>query len=161
MKNLSLILTLALVLIHALVPHESALTWGLSRPNLENTMMVRLTYNFLHAGWMHLAINMYCMLTIAFLMHARVWQFLTALAIASTIPTAMIGGIPILGMSAVNFALCGILMARNRRWPLILILNVIFILATSRIAAIAYSVHLYTMCAGVLIGYMTNPQFDE
>lgn len=161
MKNFSLILASILIIIQATIPHQYALMWGLSLTNLQTTWTVRLTYSFLHVGWLHLSVNLYCLLTLCFLMHAKAWQFLTALAIASTMPAALTGDIPTLGISVLNFALSGMLMVRNRKWLWLLMLNVAFVFITSLFAGVAWLAHLYAMLAGTLVGFILKPQFNE
>lgn len=70
-------------------------------------LVCRVTYQFVHAGWLHLAVNLWCLLTIAFLWPSRRWQLLAAFIIAATAPSACFAT-PVVGLSGLLFALIAI-----------------------------------------------------
>lgn len=121
----------------------------------------RLLYMTLHASWMHLAVNLYALLTIAFMCQSTTWQLFAAVFIASSVPEFLLTATPVVGASGVIYALLGILIPTFNGWKKCLIVNTIIILTQSIFANIAFSVHLYCFCSGLLIGFIFSPRIRK
>jgi len=158
MKSLSLTLTLILTLSYLLPTHQQAIDLSLTSTS---PCWTRITYMFIHANPAHLIINLFSLLSLVFLANARLTQFLLSALISTTIPAAIIADTPTCGISALNFALTGIIVMHSPRWPRFMIINIIFIIPTYFMPHIASSIHLYALIAGALITYITTPRFNE
>lgn len=81
----SLILTL-LAFILMLCPIDIR-QWGISQGC---TFWQRLAYPFLHASWLHVGLNCWCLLSIVFTKDIKPWQLIMAYIIAVTYPVDLL-----------------------------------------------------------------------
>lgn len=156
MKTLSLILSVVMLVIFAVVPHSDVMNYALySNCELVN----RLVFSFLHGSWAHILVNLYCFLTLVFMCNANVQKFLLALVCAITIPSFLLSATPIVGLSAINYALTGIVVMNSQKAWWFILLNLLIIGATMVMPGIAFMVHLVCFIEGVVIGFLITPRY--
>lgn len=149
-KTTALILTILLPLIHILPidPHCIGLYEG-------TPAFTRFTYQFFHASWLHLFINIWCLLSLVFNYDLSIWNFFWAFLISAAVP--VLWAIPTIGLSGFCFALIGIagFSVRNKRlyhtWAIGIILLGFF---SSGVNA---SLHLFCYLVGLFVGWFNKP----
>lgn len=155
MKSLTLLFVLMLIGMQCVTNSQALIaTYGIT-----NTAILgqRLLYSILHASWLHLAINIYSLLVIAFLCRSSSWQLLAAYLIAISIPSVLLTSIPMVGASVMVFALVGMLIPSMRGKTKVIALNLSTIIVQGLVPGIAWLAHLYGLVAGLLVGYMFVP----
>lgn len=117
----------------------------------------RLTYSFFHASIIHAAINTWCFLSILFLYKIRMWQMFMAYLIAAAAPGFTLMSTPTVGMSAVCFALLGMIAFQTKRrlyyngcMALYIVIGFIFPYVNGWL-------HLYSYVAGLSVGFLNMP----
>lgn len=159
MKTTSLLISAMLITAFTLSHSaECSQSFGLS---LVSPSTNRLLYLASHASILHLAINIYAFLTLAFVSRATSWQMCAAIFIAVTIPAAFLSKVPMVGFSTIIYALSGMCLLKSSGWKSLVICNLLLIGAQSLFAGFAVLPHLYCFCAGCSIGFLFTPRFDS
>lgn len=153
MKNISLMLCTMLI---ALYMYGIPDTYGLSKESLPAT---RITYLFVHGGVMHLLVNVYSLLTLAFICDSKIWHFVVSMIIAITIP--VFNDVPMIGISTVIYAMTGIIVMGSNRWWWFVLINLLIIGASTMMTGIAFTAHLYCFALGMLVGFLTNKKYGR
>ena len=124
----------------------------------------RLAYSFFHASFFHAAINCWCLLCIVFTFRVPLWQLVAAYAIACSYP---FGGIPTVGLSAVDFALLAMVSWKVARKLFYHSWMLSFIVAGYVFPAILQwvgmdvarpnnTLHIYSYVVGLIVGFMDS-----
>lgn len=158
MKNLSLIISLLMIASYCLLPTQVATSMSLSS---ESPIWTRLSFQMIHASIPHLIVNTICLLTLAFITNASAKQFVIATLISTTIPDAIIADTPTCGISALNFALTGLVVMNSRRYMTYLFINIMAIIPTFWMPHIAAAIHLYCFLMGAFVSFLITPRFNE
>lgn len=154
MKNLSIILSLVLIAVFVADfgcdPSIHAVTRTSIRP----------LYVLHHAGILHLAINVYCLLSMVFCSEARLWHFSLSVLFACFLPPAIITA-PTVGFSTVLYAMSGILIMQSPNARLLILLNLSTIAIQFVFSSMAVTAHLYCFLMGIVSGFLFNPTHNE
>lgn len=117
----------------------------------------RLCYPFFHSSLLHAIANAWCFVSILFLYNVSWRRMAAAYVIAVTVPDFTLTSIPTVGLSAVCFALFGLIAFQVKRklyyngcMALYITLGFIFPLVNGWI-------HLYCYAAGLFVGFITGP----
>lgn len=156
-KSISLLMSLAMIAIYMSMPHQSALLLGLSS---QSPPMTRITYMMVHANPTHLIVNIYAILSMAFVMGARLHHLIASLLISATIPSVLIADTPMLGISVANSALIGAIVFSFNKPSKWIVINLLFILIGAAIPGLAWKQHLYGFFAGLVYGFVTTPRYE-
>ncbi len=113
----------------------------------------RIVYMFCHANMLHLGMNLWALLYLVFLFGADIWMFLAALLAAATVPSVLIGGEPVVGLSGVVFFLLGGIADIVRSKRKYLLSNLGFIAMGLVLPHIAWGVHLWCFVCGLVYAY--------
>lgn len=151
-KTSVLIIVLAVIVLHVISPDISRYGVGIGSP-----AWTRLTYSFFHASWLHLLINIYVLLTLGFALDLRMGELVISYVLACAVPSFCIGVLPTVGLSGMIYAMLGMRTMRNSN-PGSVILNVVLITAASIfLSHIAWRLHAYCYCSGLLISVLSTP----
>lgn len=180
-KTAALVLTAVCIILSA-VQHIAAI------PQLSDvgickdcTILARFVYSFFHANFIHALINCWCMLSVVFVYDVSLWYLAIAYIIAvtfpvttlaATIPHASAWGVPTVGLSAVCFALLGMIAFQVQRkvlyhsWVLSFIavgylLPCLCSLCGLAVAAPNNILHLYCYVVGLMVGFLNSPAHDD
>lgn len=151
MKTASLDIALFLIAFYFAFSHESALCLGLCDGS---PLISRFTYMLAHDNIFHLFVNIYGFLTLFFISRCSFQQFAFAMIIAMAIPTCLLSDKPIIGISVLNFAMTGIVIAHNSAWRMLLVTNMAIIIAGLILPHIAALPHMFGFVAGFIYGLM-------
>lgn len=117
----------------------------------------RLVYHFFHVSPLHAAINAWCFLSVVFIYNVTWMEIIVASAIASLAPDFVLSATPTVGLSAICFALLGLISLRTAR-------KLYFIACIALCIAIGFLfpsvnglLHLYSYLAGLLVGLFICP----
>lgn len=117
----------------------------------------RLAYSFFHSSLWHAALNAWCFISILFLYEVTLWRMLIAYVIAVAVPDFVLSSVPTVGLSAVCFALLGMIAFQVKRklyyhWcmALYIALGFFFPLVNGWL-------HLYSYVAGLFVGFLNMP----
>lgn len=142
---------LLLPIIHA--PHD----WEVVGASHGCGVVQRLVYPFFHSSLLHAALNAWCFVSILFLYDVTWGQMAAAYIIAVTVPDFVLSSVPTVGLSAVCFALLGMIAFQVERrlyyhgsMALYIALGFLFPLVNGWI-------HLYSYVAGLLVGFLNMP----
>ena len=157
MKTISLLISAMLIMV-SIWSLSTDLTqlYGLS---LTSPSTNRLLYFILHASFLHVAINVYALLTLSFLCRATTWQLFAAILIASTIPSCTLSALPVVGFSTVIYAMAGMVIVAGADWRWLMFCNLLLIAAQSLFAGFAVLPHLYCFCVGCGAGFVFTPRY--
>lgn len=153
-KTTALILTILLPFIHLLPidPHCIGIYEGAPA-------FTGFSYQFFHASWPHLLINVWCLLSLVFTYDLSMWNLFWAYLISAAISIVPIyGTLPTIGLSGFCFALIGIagFSVRDKRlyhtWAIGIILLGFFL------SGVNASLHLFCYLAGLFIGWLNKPK---
>lgn len=163
-KAATLILSLACIIICLLTPvmGVSLIDMGICSGC---SLTARFAYSFFHASVPHALINCWCLLSIAFIYRVSFGYLIAAYIIAVLYPFG--GDIPTVGLSAVCFALMGMVSLQSQRrlyfhaWVLSFIgvsaLLAAFLRELISIAPPNNLLHLYCYVCGIIIGILNTP----
>ncbi|MGN0875333.1 MAG: rhomboid family intramembrane serine protease [Akkermansia sp.] len=155
-KNIALTLAAAMLILH-LVTHGAAPA-TLPALHAGAGLLPRLAYHILHASWPHLLLNTWCLLALTFKFTVTRTDMLAAYLLASSCPSFLLATSPVVGLSAFNYALMGILTLRNPN-PALCILTVATAIAIgAAFPHVATSLHLYAYTAGLLYQLLNTPR---
>lgn len=145
------------------------------------TILARFAYSFFHASIIHTLVNCWCLLSIVFIYDVSLWYMAIAYAIAvtfpvttlsATVPHASAWEIPTVGLSAVCFALLGMIAFQVQRKVLyhswVLSFIVIGFILPPLCSACGYSIatpnnilHLYCYVVGLMVGFLNSPAHED
>lgn len=133
------------------VPDTSALALAPASP-----WWTRLTYHWPHAHILHAAANSWALLTIAFVWRPPLVRMLTALALACTIPSALLTA-PVVGMSGWVYALIGLQTPRAGRPWRFFACGAAMCAVSFVLPGVAAWVHLWAYAAALCVALLTAP----
>lgn len=123
---------------------------------LHDGWFTRATYHFFHANALHLSLNVYCLLALAFFYPLTMNKLILAFLVASTYPVGLFPpSAPIIGMSGVIYVLLGLHYWNASSRTLLLISVLCYALAGMFMGNIAVGLHLYCFFAGFLLSLIT------
>ena len=131
--------------------------WSISGLRRGSAIQDRLSYSFLHASFLHAAINSWCFLSIIFRYDIKWWHLAIAYIIALAVPNCILFTIPTVGLSALCFALLGMIMFKVKRKSYYNICLSIYIAAGFIAPGVNGWIHLYSYMAGLLVGCLDAP----
>lgn len=148
-------LTLAAsVILSSLIYIPDWMTVGIST---DCGILQRFGYSFFHTSFIHAAINTWCFISILFLYDVTWRRMTAAYIIAVTVPEFVLSPVPTVGLSAVCFALLGLIAFQVKRKlyyngciALYITLGFLFPLVNGWL-------HLYSYVAGLIVGLLTMP----
>lgn len=150
-KTASLMLAAVCIAIFLAVPNPVALS--------KDFLCSRLTYHFFHASFLHLSLNLWCLLSLVFISNVGMPKIILAFTIASAVPNASIPADGAIGLSALLFSLFGLTapfspacLSPKAVLSYALPLTPFFILPN-----MAGAIHLFCFAAGSLVAFFTNP----
>lgn len=106
----------------------------------ESPAYTRFTYQFFHAGWLHLAVNMWALLTVVFYYRTSWLMMISAYLISSTVHAS---DIPAVGLSGMLFALYGFVSVQSSNKRLFHLWISAFLVAGFFINGVASFIHLH------------------
>lgn len=123
----------------------------------------RWIFHFFHASAFHAIINSWCLLAVVFSCNLSLRHFFTAYFIAALAPDIVLSHIPTVGLSAICYALFGLLTWQVRNKLHFASCSLIYIaagLAANLILpapAVNVYIHLYSYLAGLVVGLLDLP----
>lgn len=151
-KTITLILSIG-IMITSFLPIDFYIVGISKNCSLEQ----RLVYHFFHVGFFHALTNSIALLSISFSRKLYCWQLIAAYAIAITIPQLCLYDKPTVGLSAIIYALFGIISLSSRRK---VIYNIFVVVCISIGFLFPYSnalIHLYCYIGGFVVSVLTTP----
>lgn len=125
------------------------------------TLSARLTYSFLHANALHLIANAWCLLSLVFQYNMSNRQIVYAFLIAVFCPVDLFRWtIPTVGLSAMCFALFGIMSFNVKKKIYYNSCIVSFIIIGLFVPNVNAWIHLYSYVAGLIVGFLNAPLFN-
>lgn len=152
-KYAGLILTLFIISLS--LCHTS--DWSLIGLRCGSSIADRLAYSFFHASFIHAAINSWCFISIIFLYDISWWHILIAYIIAVFVPDCLLFTTPTVGLSALCFALLGMIMFKVKRKLYYNLCLAVYIAAGFIAPGVNGWIHLYSYMAGLLVGCLDAP----
>lgn len=152
-KTTALILTILLPLIHLLPidPHCIGLYEG-------SPAFAGFSYQFFHASWPHLLINVWCLLSLVFTYDLSMWNLFWAYLISAAISIVPIHcAVPTIGLSGFCFALIGIAGFSVRNKLLYHTWTIATILIGLLFSGVNAPLHLFCYLAGLFVGWLNKP----
>lgn len=113
----------------------------------------RLAYSFFHASLMHAAFNLWCLLSFVFVTRISWPWFAVAFVIAVAAPDWCMAQVPTVGISAVGFALAGLIAHKVLQPTKYIAMCAATIIVSAALPGISAGIHLYSYAAGLLVGY--------
>ena len=154
-KNIALTVAATAAIMHALTHNAEPSCLPALQENAH--LMPRLAYHIYHASWTHPLLNLWCLLTLVFKFQVRVTDMLAAYAIAVACPSAILSQTPIVGLSAFNYALMGIITVRHPR-PFLCILSAAAAIAVGAcFPNVATALHIYAYTAAIAFQLLDTP----
>lgn len=127
--------------------------WERVGVSINSGWIQRLSYSFIHASLLHAALNAWCLLCIVFVYDVKWWHIIVAYIIATLVPPFALSAMPTVGLSAVCFALLGLINPQvlrklyyNAHMALYLAIGFLFPLINGWI-------HLYSYVVGFFVGF--------
>ncbi len=141
------------------------------------TILARFAYPFFHASVIHCAVNAWCLLSVVFIYDVTPANIIIAYiaavlfpidTLAATVPHASAWGSPTVGLSAVVFALLGMVSFQAKKrllfhaWMLSFIIIGFIIppvcqLCGLNVAAPNNILHIYSYVVGLMVGFLNSP----
>lgn len=122
-------------------------------------------YHFFHANIFHAILNVWCLLTIAFIYDAKAWQLILGYVIASLIPGYLccttVTAQPTIGLSGICFTLMGLIIPNVKRKLYYNICVFTFIAIGFFFPYVNASLHLRCYVVGLLVGFLNTPIYHE
>ncbi|MBD5173845.1 MAG: rhomboid family intramembrane serine protease [Bacteroidales bacterium] len=139
----------AVVLAIAAIP-VTLTDWALS---VRSGLYTRLTFHFFHASIFHALINCWCLLSVSIIYKVRSTRLIPAFIIAALAPDFTIAGhCCVVGLSAVCFALIGIVLIENKCSLKSYFCVLFFIALGVPFPSVCVALHLYAFLCGILFG---------
>lgn len=120
-------------------------------------ILQRLGYSFFHASLIHAAINAWCLISILFLYDVAWWHIVMAYLIATIAPDVVLSSTPTVGLSAVCFALLGMIAYQVKRKLYYNCCMAIYIALGFLFPLVNGWLHLYCYAAGLFVGFINMP----
>lgn len=125
----------------------------------------RLAYPFFHASFLHVFMNVWCMLSVVFVYPITIWSLLIAFLISASFPVDTLHAIsPIfgfsvatVGLSGVCFALMGRISFMVRRKLYYQSWLAFYLLLGFLMPNVNGYLHLYCYMMGVFVGFLNKP----
>lgn len=149
----SKILTLAVIAL-CVALHLSGIPAGVAGMSDCSPFINRFLYHFFHASWLHLAINIWCIFSIVFMVDISTAVMLACYVLASLYPPILLPDMPIVGLSGLCFALMGYLATRMTIWSNLYLLA--FIVLGFFLFGVASGLHLWSYLCGIAINYIAS-----
>jgi len=140
----AIVITAAIAFVTGADPQRAGLAIG-------TPPITRITYQFLHANLPHLAVNLYALTAIITKWRPTALQLAAAFTIAAAVPPFLLSDKPIVGLSALFFALCGLMAPSCQRPRRFTAACLAVILAGALLANVAAAVHLYAFLTALAI----------
>lgn len=131
--------------------------WNMVGVSMRCGLLQRLGYSLFHASIPHALINAWCFISIIFLYEVKIWQLIIAYLIAVCVPDFTLSITPTVGLSAVCFALYGMILFQVKRKVYYNACMAAYILVGFIFTQVNGWIHLYTYVAGLLVGFLTMP----
>ena len=143
-------LVIAAVIIALSVIPIDITPWAFSA---HSPVYTRFSYHIFHASTVHALINAWCIISVCVMYRVKKSRLIPALIIAAIAPDFVISGhTAIVGLSAICFALIGIVLTENRR-PLTSHIRVLFFIALGLpFSSVCVALHLYAFIGGIIYG---------
>lgn len=117
----------------------------------------RFAYSLFHASILHAIINAWCILSIIFLYDVKGWQLIVSYLIAVAAPDFALSVTPTVGLSAVCFALLGMIVFQVKRKIFYNACMAAYISVGFLFTQVNGWLHLYSYIAGLLVGFLNMP----
>lgn len=170
-KTAALVLTAGVFVISLLCHDMTALDVAVCE---DASVPARLSYSFFHASAVHALINCWCLLSVVFIYDVSITYLFIAYAIAVCFPVNTlsaifpIAGEPTVGLSAVCFALFGMVFFQLKRklyftaWLLSLITIGCVLPPLCSLVGISVTypnsiIHIYSYVVGLFVGFLNSP----
>lgn len=131
--------------------------WSVVGVSKDCDILQRIGYSIFHASFIHAAVNAWCFVSILFLYEVSWCKMFLAYVIAVAVPDFVLSTTPTVGLSAVCFALLGMVAFQVKRklyyngcMALYIALGFLFPLVNGWL-------HLYSYVAGLLVGFLNMP----
>ena len=164
-RNIALALALMMIMAMIFLSPDERIQLALSTGTRSSGWTSSITYMMVHANWFHLAINLYALLALVFLSNANAAQILASILLSAMLPSVLIGDIPILGFSVVNYTLTGLLIISSSRFWWLFSINALLLGSQVVVPGIAVVAHAWGFVTGAVFGYCYNfifkPRFNE
>lgn len=131
--------------------------WNIVGLCKDSGILQRIVYSFFHVSVTHALLNSWCLVSIVFI-HDISWKnLITAYVIAVSAPTFVLSITPTVGLSAVCFALLGIISIKARQKLYYNICISVYIILGLLLPGVNGWLHLYSYMAGLLVGLLNMP----
>ena len=161
-KIIALCLSLSTIVLYA--SHVGTSAFALDASDgclLGGTLLQRVTFHFFHANVIHLVMNIYCLLCLAFLFELSLTRMFLAYLIAASYPTVLFPpDLPIIGLSGCIYAAIGLIFFNYDLRMLVLVSLGMYSCFGLLFGNFAVGLHLYCFFAGFLVSLITSDIFD-
>jgi len=120
-------------------------------------ILQRFSYSFFHASFIHAVINIWCFLSILFLYEVTRWQIVIAYIIAVIAPGFALTSVPTVGLSAVCYAMFGLIAFQVKRKLYYNVCMALYIALGFFFPLVNGWLHLYSYVAGLFVGFLNMP----
>lgn len=117
-------------------------------------LLNRLVYPFFHAGLLHAALNVWCLLIVVFYYGTRLPFLALAWLAAASVPSLFVGPSPVVGISGIVFFLFGTLscfVARKAYWQKWM---AFYLVCGFLLPKVSGAVHLWCYAWGTLVSLL-------
>lgn len=148
------LLIVALILLSALIYVPD---WSAVGVSTGCNISQRLVFSFFHASFLHAVVNAWCFVSILFIYDVLWWEMLLAYIIAVVAPDCALFTMPTVGLSAVCFALLGMIAFQVKRKLYYNGCMILYIAIGFMFPLVNGWLHLYSYVAGLLVGCLNMP----
>lgn len=152
-KTLTLAFAVAVLMLAAFC-HPAPDTVGI---HIHCGIVQRLVYSFFHASIVHTLLNVWCLLSVVFIYNVRLSHLALAFLIAVLTPSCVLSDTPTVGLSALCFALLGLIIPQVKD-------KIYYNTTIAAMIAVGFffpgingAIHLYSYVAGLLVGLINTP----
>lgn len=131
--------------------------WNVVGITVDCGIIQRLGYSFFHASILHALINAWCFISILFIYDVTWWRIAVAYFIAVAAPDVVLSSTPTVGLSAVCFALLGLIAFMVNRKIYYNGCMALYIALGFLFPFVNGWLHLYSYVAGLFVGFLTMP----
>lgn len=121
------------------------------------SILQRIIYPLFHASAIHAVANVWCFISVIFIFNISFNYMLTAYLIAVVAPDIVLLSLPTVGLSAVCFALFGIVAFKVKQKLYFNTCMAVYIASGFILPSINGSLHLYSYIVGLLVGLLNMP----
>lgn len=144
----------AFIIIAAFIPVSD---WSAVSLHSNSSVLARCVYPFFHASFLHAVLNAWCFLSAVFLYDVSWRSLALAWIIAAIAPPFAVADTPTVGLSAVCYALFGLLLFKVRRPAFFVLCLAPYLLVGLAIPFVNGSIHIYAFLAGALLASLNAP----